>query len=201
MALMSKRAVDEMPAFFSTVRRGDLFLVRLADWLVVLIAIALPWSTTGTEICIVLWLLAVLPTLDVAAIKRELKNPAGGLPVLLWCLGLTGILWANVSWSERFQGLDSFHRLLVIPVLLAQFRRSDHGARVIYGFLISSATALIATYVLTLTPGLTWRGPKGDGFAAHDDIFQSSVVVICGLGALGYAAIEAANETGWWFFL
>ena len=183
-----------MPAFFSTVRRGDLFLVRLADWLVVLIAIALPWSTTGTEICIVPWLLAVLPTLDVAAIKRELKNPAGGLPVLLWCLGLTGILWANVSWSERFQGLDSFHRLLVIPVLLAQFRRSDHGARVIYGFLISSATALIATYVLTLTPGLTWRGPKGDGFAAHDDIFQSSVVVICGLGALGYAAIEAAKR-------
>jgi hypothetical protein len=35
---------------------------------------------------------------------------------------------------------------------------------------------------------LTWRGPKGDGIAAHDDIFQSSVAVICGLGALGYAA-------------
>ena len=63
-----------MPAFSSTVRRGDLFLIRLADWLVVLIAIALPWSTTATEICIVLWLLAVLPTLDLAAIKRELEK-------------------------------------------------------------------------------------------------------------------------------
>jgi hypothetical protein len=80
---------------------------------------------------------------------------------------------------------------LVIPLLLAQFRRSAHGKQVIYGFLISSAAALIASYVLTLTPGLTWRGPKGDGIVAHDDIFQGSLVVICGFGALGYAAIEA----------
>jgi O-antigen ligase len=66
--------------------------------------------------------------------------------------------------------------------------------RVIYGFLISSALALIATYVLTLTPGLTWRGPKGDGIAAHDDIFQGSVGVICGFGALGYAGMNAVKR-------
>ena len=104
------------------------------------------------------------------------------------------MLWADVSWTERFQGLGSFHRLLVIPLLLAQFRRSEHGMPVIYGFLISSAFALIATYVLTLTPGLTWRGPKGDGVAAHDDIFQSSVALICGFAALGYAAINAVKR-------
>jgi O-antigen ligase len=183
-----------MPAFSSTVRRSDLFLMRLADWLVVLIAIALPWSTSATAICIVAWLVAVLPTLDLASVRRELESAAGGLPVLLWCLGVIGMVWADVSWTERFQGLGSFHRLLVIPLLLAQFRRTEHGMPVIYGFLISSALALIATYVLTLTPGLTWRGPKGDGIAAHDDIFQSSVAVICGFGALGYAAINAVRR-------
>jgi hypothetical protein len=183
-----------MPAFSSTVRRGDLFLMRLADWLVVLIAIALPWSTTATAICIVAWLLAVLPTLDLASVRRELESAAGGLPVLLWCLGVIGMLWADVSWTERFQGLGSFHRLLIIPLLLAQFRRTKHGMPVIYGFLISSALALIATYVLTLTPGLAWRGPKADGIAAHDDIFQSSAAVICGFGALGYAAINGAKR-------
>jgi O-antigen ligase len=183
-----------MPAFSSAVRRSDVFLMRLADWLVVLIAMALPWSTTATAICIVAWLVAVLPTLDLASVRRQLESAAGGLPVLLWCLGVIGMLWADVSWTERFQGLGSFHRLLVIPLLLAQFRRTEHGMPVIYGFLISSALALIATYVLSLTPGLTWRGPKGDGIAAHDDIFQSSVAVICGFGALGYAAINAIKR-------
>ena len=183
-----------MSAFSSTVRRGGLSLMRVADWLVVLIAVALPWSLTGTAICIVAWLVAVLPTLNLASVRRELESAAGGLPVLLWCLAVIGMLWADVSWTERFGGLGSFHRLLVIPLLLAQFRRTKHGMPVIYGFLISSGLALIATYVLTLTPGLTWRGPKGDGIAAHDDIFQGSVAVICGFGALGYAAINAAKR-------
>jgi hypothetical protein len=84
--------------------------------------------------------------------------------------------------------------LLAIPLLLTQFRRSNHAIPVVYGFLASSALAVIAAYVLTLTPGLTWRGPKGDGFAAHDDIFQGTVVVICGFGALGYAAVKAAKS-------
>jgi O-antigen ligase len=169
-------------------------LLRLADWLVVLVAIMLPWSTTGTGICIVAWLVAVLPILDVASIRRQLESAPGGLPVLLWCLGLIGMLWADVSWTERFHGLGSFHRLLIIPLLLAQFQRSKHGSWVIYGFLISSATVLIASYVLTLTPGLTWRGANGDGIAAHDDIFQGSVAVICGFGALGYAVSEAVRR-------
>jgi O-antigen ligase len=180
-----------MSSFSSTLRRDDFSLMRLADWLVVLIAIALPWSTSATVICIVAWLATLLPTLNLASVRRELESAAGGLPVLLWCLGVIGMLWADVSWTERFHGLGYFHRLLVIPLLLAQFRRSEHGMPVIYGFLISSALALIATYGLTLTPGLSWRGPKGDGIAAHDDIFQGSVAVICGFGALGYAATSA----------
>jgi O-antigen ligase len=107
-------------------------LRRLADWLVVLIAVVLPWSISATAICIVAWLLAVLPSLDLGSVRREIQSPAGGLPVLLWCLGVTGMLWADVSWTERLQGLGSFHRLLVIPLLFAQFRESKYGIRVIY---------------------------------------------------------------------
>jgi O-antigen ligase len=169
-------------------------LARVADWLVVFIAMALPWSVTVTTIGIVAWLVAVLPTLEMASVRREIQSAAGGLPILLWCLGVIGMLWADLSWTERFQGLGSFHRLLVVPILLAQFRRTERGMWVIYGFLISSALALIATYVLTLTPGLTWRGPKGDGIVAHDDIFQGSVVVICAFGALGYAGMNAVKR-------
>jgi hypothetical protein len=50
------------------------------------------------------------------------RPAAGGLPVLLWVLAAAGMLWADVTWSERLTGLGRFHRLLIIPLLLAQFR-------------------------------------------------------------------------------
>ncbi|MFZ0986427.1 MAG: ligase, partial [Xanthobacteraceae bacterium] len=84
------------------------------------------------------WLLILLPSLDADSVKRALASPAGGFAVLLWCLGVMGVLWADVSWHDRFAGLDSFHRLLAIPLLLAQFRRSRNGIWVAFGFFISS---------------------------------------------------------------
>ena len=52
--------------------------------------------------------------------RLELMTPAGALPVLLWGVAVVGMLWADVAWSERLQGLRGFHKLLVIPLLLAQ---------------------------------------------------------------------------------
>jgi O-antigen ligase len=174
-----------MPATMSRFDRAS--WQWLADWLAVGVALALPWSTSLAAILIVAWLLAVLPTLDVAAVKREFMTPAGGLPVLLWCLGLVGMVWADVDWVARYRGFDSFNRLLVIPLLLAQFRRSDNGIRVICGFLVSETAVLIVSYILILTPGLTWRGHV-DGVPVHDDIYQGSAFLVCAFGALGYAA-------------
>jgi hypothetical protein len=74
------------------------------------------------SVLFVVWFLAWLPTLDVTALRREVASAAGGLPVLSWALGALGMLWAAVSWGERFEGLGSFHRLLAVPLLLAQFR-------------------------------------------------------------------------------
>ena len=162
----------------------------LADWLAVGVAIALPWSTSTTGILIAIWLLAALATSDPAALKRELLTPAGGLPVLLCCLGALGMLWADVGWTARFGGLDGFVRLLMIPLLLAQFRRSEHGSWVVYGFLISSAIVLLVSFVLVLAPGPDLARPRHHGVPVHDDIFQGSEFLVCGFGALGYAAVE-----------
>ena len=62
-------------------------LQRLADWLAVAVAVTLPWSTSISQISIALWLIALLPTLDLASVRRELRSPAGLLPVLLWVRG------------------------------------------------------------------------------------------------------------------
>ncbi len=85
-------------------------LATLADWAAVAVAVALPWSTSAVGVAIALWLVVLLPTLDLASVKRELATAAGGLPVVLWCLGVIGMLWTEVSWHDRFAGLDSFHR-------------------------------------------------------------------------------------------
>jgi hypothetical protein len=172
------------------------FFVRLADWLTVAVAIALPWSTSAVGIGVAAWLLVLLPTLDAAVVKRELRTTAGGLPVVLWCLGLVGMLWADVNWHDRFAGLGGFHRLLAIPLLLAQFRRSEDGIWVIRGFFISSITLLIASYVSVLLFGTYLRGVYG--VPVHDTIFQGTVFLICGFGAIGYAASVRRKGTKLW---
>jgi O-antigen ligase len=173
---------------------------RPADWSAVAVAVALPWSTTAVSITIAVWLVFLLPSLDAESLKRTLATPAAGFAVLLWCLGAIGMLWADVNWHDRFAGLDSFHRLLAIPLLLAQFRRSSNGIWVACGFLISSTTVLIASYAIVLALGHRWHGVYG--VPVHDTIFQGTEFLICGFGALGYAALAARQkEVGYWCIL
>lgn len=165
-------------------------LMPLADWLAVGVAMALPWSTSATGIFIALWLVIALTTIDSSLVKHVLLTAAGGLPVLLWCLGAVGMLWADVGWTARLGGLEGFNRLLLIPLLFVHFQRSGRSEWVARAFFISSTTLLLTSFVLVLTPGLTWRGPIIAGVPVHDEIFQSSNFLLCGFGALGYAVYE-----------
>lgn len=161
-------------------------LEKAADWLAVAVAVSLPWSTSATGILIVLWLLAVLPTLDVTAVRRELATAAGGLPVLLWALAALGLLWADVSWRERLGGFESFQRFLVIPLLLAQFRRSEYGFRVLFGFFLSISGVLLLSWALVLFPSLPWRA-SDHGVPIKDYILQSAEFLVCGVVLLTLA--------------
>ena len=161
----------------------------LADVLVVGIAVSLPWSTSATAILITLWFLSLLLLVrDARALREALMLPAGGLPVLLWLLGAIGMLWANVGWSERLAGLSGFHKLLFIPVLLAQFRHIGHNRWAVLGLLASSAVLLITSWALALLPGLTWRGKEVVGVPVKDYVFQSELFAICAFGLIGQAA-------------
>lgn len=165
-----------------------------ADWAAVAVAVALPWSTSAVGIAVAVWLVILLPTLGGAFIKRELATGAGALPVLLWCLGVIGMLWADVDWHDRFAGLNSFHRLLASPLLLAQFRRSDNGTVVACGFFISSITVLIASYAMIAFGNES----RIYGVPVHDTVFQGSEFLICGFGAIGYAALTWGRGGGRW---
>jgi O-antigen ligase len=144
------------------------------------VAASLPWSTSATSILIVLWLICVLATLDLVAIRAEISTPAGGLPVLIWVLAAAGTAWAEIPWADRFAGLESFHKLLLIPLLFAQFRRSENGPWVLIAFVGSCVILLATSYYLALWPGLTWRGVRsGPGVPVRDYIAQNGEFLIC----------------------
>jgi hypothetical protein len=153
-------------------------LEQAADWLAVAVVVSLPWSTSATGILVALWLLAVLSTLDFAAVRRELATAAGGLPVLLWALAAFGMLWADASWSERIGGFSSYNRLLVIPLLLAQFRRSERAMWVFTAFLASLTAVLVLSWAMVLFPALPWRA-SAYGVPAKDHILQSGEFLLC----------------------
>ena len=179
-------------------------LARIADALVVAIAVSLPWSTSATAILLVLWLVTLVPTLDWPNVRRELMTPAGGLPVLLVGLGLAGMLWADVSFAQRWKGFDSFLRLLVIPLLFVQFARPGRGERVFFGYLLSCIVLLVATTIIRpISPlwELLTRYEVG-GVVGYNDVLvknaatQSGEFVTCISGLL-FLLHEAATRRQW----
>jgi O-antigen ligase len=161
---------------------------RRADWLAIAVAVALPWSTSISAILIVLWGVALLPTLDLAALRRDFATAAGALPVALLALAIIGMAWADVTFAERFDSLKVFARLLAIPLLFVQFRRSDRGMWVIGGYLASCTALLAASWVSAIWPSLAWR-KEWPGIPVKDYIVQSGEFLICSFGLL-HIAIE-----------
>jgi len=104
------------------------------------------------------------------------------------------MLWADIPWAERFAGLGGVNKLLVIPLVLAQFRRSGRGRLVLYGFLASCAALLIASFV-TWFPAFQVTG-KAPGIPVRDYIAQSTEFLICAFALLGLA-FEACRARSW----
>ena len=168
----------------------------MTDAVAVAAAVSLPWSTSATGILIGIWILSALLSVRRDVFLAELMTPAGGLPVLLWLCAAAGMLWADVSWAERTAGLGGFHKLLLIPLLLAHFRGSDKGMWVFAGFLISCSVLLVVSAYLALWPDLPWRGSKGAGAPVKDHIAQGAEFLLCAFGVLAVALAKLrANRT------
>ena len=163
--------------------------VRIADGLAAATAASLPWSTSATAIFLTAWFVVLVSALDIARLAREIVSPAGGLPILLVAIAAVGMSWSEASLSERLQGLEGFCKLLFIPFLLAQFRRSHRGWWVILWFLGASILLLLVSSALAWIPGLPWHGKaQMPGVPVKDYISQSGVFALCAFALLGHAA-------------
>src|SRR5262245_37197276 len=127
-------------------------LVPIADGLAIAVIASLPWSNTAASFLIFLWLFATLPSLHPAEIQHELATFAGGMPLALFVFGFVGMAWANTPWPERLGGMDAFFKLATIPLLIAQFRRSERGQLAMMSYLISCAVLLVISFALMIWP-------------------------------------------------
>lgn len=166
-------------------------LMKVADGLVVGIALALPWSTSGVVILVCIWALVIIPTIEPDEFVQEMKRPAALLPVALFVLAALGMLWADVSFKERLRGIDFYLKLLTIPLLIIQFRRSDRAIWALGGFFTAGSLLLLASGLALLSRnGDGWGLAKGYGLPVKDYIAQSAVFTICAFG-LFYLAVDA----------
>jgi O-antigen ligase len=156
--------------------------MRNVDFLTVLIAVLLPWSTSGVSIGIVLWLAAVATTLELRPFLHSLKRPICALPIALVALAVIGTLWSDAPWNARTYALSPATKLLVLPLLFYHFERSTRGMWVFIAFLASCTLMTVASWIVAIDPNLTLKvpgEPMDRGIFVKNYIDQSQEFLLC----------------------
>lgn len=170
------------------------------DLLTVLIAILLPWTTTGVAIVVVLWVIAFAFTVDLWQPLVSLKRPASALPVAFFVLVLLGTLWSDATSQDRMQQLSQVGKLLVLPLLIYHFERSSRGVWVFIGLLTSCAVLALVSCIVAFDPALSAKlffssGPfnLASGIFVRNYIDQGQEFSLCAV-ALAYPIVMAWQE-------
>ncbi|WP_442896166.1 O-antigen ligase family protein [Bradyrhizobium sp. AZCC 2289] len=150
------------------------------DLLAVLVAALLPWSTSGVAIGMVVWLAALVPTLELRPFLASLKRPVCLLPIALVVLAAVGTLWSDAPWGARLYALSPVTKLLALPLLLYHFERTTRGLWVFTAFLISCTLLMAVSWLVLLDPGLSLKhGDAERGIFVKNYIDQSQEFALC----------------------
>jgi len=166
---------------------------------VALVALLLPWTTTGVIFALIPWLIA-FAFVDLREFPRSLLRPVCWLPIALVVLALVGTLWSDAAWPERLHGLGPSLKLLAIPLLIYQFERWPYGVWVFAAFLASCALLMLYSFAVAVDPDLSLklylsRGPfkVESGIAVRNYIDQSQEFGLCAI-ALVYPIAKLFRE-------
>jgi O-antigen ligase len=187
-------AVNEsVPALWWRLRRDPAAWVTIADVIVILIAVALPWSTSLVGIFGVAFLVTMAPFLDLKAFLQSLRRPISVLPIALFALAVIGTLWSDAPWGARLYAISPTVKLLVLPMLLYHFERSARGVHVLIAFLVSCALLLTMSWIVAFDPRLALKPRAAYGVPVKDYIDQSQEFALCAV-ALAYPIITLLRE-------
>ncbi|NOJ41222.1 O-antigen ligase family protein [Bradyrhizobium australiense] len=166
-----------------TSARHDPFARMLnVDLIAVLVAVLLPWSTSGVGIGMLVWLTALAATLELRPFLRSLQRPISALPIALVALAALGTLWSDASWGARLYALSPATKLLVLPFLFYHFERSTRGMWVFVAFLASCTLLTAMSWIVAIDPSLSLKAPDepgGHGIFVKNYIAQSQEFVLC----------------------
>jgi len=160
------------------------------DVFAILLAVALPFSTSLVAIFALAMLVAMGPTLDVEAFLRTLKRPIAAVPVALFSLAVIGTLWSDAPWGTRLYAILPTVKLLVLPFLFYHFERSERGMAVFVAFLVSCMLLAALSWIVAYDPAFTLK-PAGEatrGIFVKNYIDQSQEFTLCAV-ALAYPII------------
>ncbi|MBR0986814.1 O-antigen ligase family protein [Bradyrhizobium liaoningense] len=164
-----------------------------------LIALLLPWTTTGLTFALMPWLIA-FAFVDLRAFPRSLLRPICLPPIALVALAAVGTLWSDAPWPERLHAIGPSAKLLVIPLLIYQFERWPYGHWVFSAFLASCAALMLYSFAVAMDPALSLklylsRGPYKveSGIAVRNYIDQSQEFTLCAL-ALVYPIVMLLRQ-------
>ena len=178
--------------------------IRTIDLLAVLIAILLPWSTSGVAIAAVLWLIALIPTIEPRALLRSLMRPISALPIAIVALALVGTLWSDAAWGARLHAVSQTAKLLLLPLLFYHFERSSRGLWVFVAFLVSCTLLMLMSWVVLVSPDLSLKEQVSSGlYTPTKGIFvknyidQSQEFTLCAVALAYPVMILLRNNRRW----
>ena len=171
------------------------------DLLLVLVAAALPWSTSIFSILMAIWLVALVPTIDLRRFVRFMSQPVCWLPVAFFVLAMLGTLWSPAPWSERLHSVSPVAKLFVLPFVLYHFERSRRGMWALGGFLVSCVLMMAASFLVLYEPSFTLKEGEFTGAAYESTrgifvknyIDQSQEFALC-VVALAYPIFSFFRE-------
>jgi O-antigen ligase len=185
---VSAVATTPAVALLSRLWRDPAAWLTTADVFVILIALALPWSTSLVAIFAVALLVSLVRFADARAFLQSLRRPIAALPIALFTLVVLGTLWSDAPWGVRLHAVSPAAKLLMLPVLFHHFERSSRGVKVFTAFLISCALLMVMSWIVAFDPALAPKSTVEYGVPVKNYIDQSQEFALCAV-ALAYPVI------------
>ena len=190
-----KMSIGSMFSLVLSARHDPVARILNVDLVAVLVAALLPWSTSGVAIVMVVWLVALVYTLEMRPFLVSLRRPVCMLPIALFVLAAVGTLWSDAPWGARLYALSPVTKLLALPLLLYHFQRTTRGLWVFTAFLISCTLLMAVSWLVLLDPGLSLKpgAGAGRGIFVKNYIDQSQEFALCAV-ALAYPIVTLLQD-------
>lgn len=167
----------------------------LLDWLALLAFVLLPWTTSGTAITLAAWVIVALPTVKWHDVVSLLRHPAASSPLILWTLMAAGTLWSQASWEGSLLALKPYFKLLMIPLFMLHFRRSQRSVWAFGGLVASTIALMLYSWASWEWPALVIDS-EVPGVPVKDYIYQG-VMFVLATGVLAHFAIVFLLRRHW----